>query len=141
MPASSVRLAEESPLLHGFTSVELDASCTVQASYLLPCQLYADQQDKSATAHKSSLVGSKSIACLPQGTIEGHEHSYQLDDHHTFVTGKPMLVCGNTAAMVGEGGHSWLAKHFQAWCYCLCCTHIAHRNGMTLVTAHMTASQ
>ena len=52
------------------------------------------------------------VCCL-QGTIKGHEHSYQLDDHHTFVTGKPMLVCGNTAAMVGEKGHSWLAKNFQ----------------------------
>ena len=48
-----------------------------------------------------------------QGSIKGHEHSYQLDDHHTFVTGKPMLVCGNTAAMVGERGISWLAKNFQ----------------------------
>ena len=48
-----------------------------------------------------------------QGSIKGHEHSYQLDDHHIFVTGKPMLVCGNTAAMVGENGISWLSKHFQ----------------------------
>ena len=48
-----------------------------------------------------------------QGSIKGHEHAYQLDDHHTFVTGKPMLVCGNTAAMVGEEGISWLSKHFQ----------------------------
>lgn len=28
---------------------------------------------------------------------------------HRFVTNKPMLVCGNTASMVGE---SWLAPHF-----------------------------
>ena len=48
-----------------------------------------------------------------QGNINGHKHSYQLDDHHTFITGKPMLVCGNTAAMVGEQGHSWLAKSFD----------------------------
>ena len=48
-----------------------------------------------------------------QGNINGHKHSYQLDDHHTFVTGKPMLVCGNTAAMLGEQGHSWLAKSFE----------------------------
>lgn len=48
-----------------------------------------------------------------KGTIEGHEHAYVLDDHHHFVTGKPMLVCGNTAAMVGEDGISWLSPHFQ----------------------------
>eukprot|EP01023_Acetabularia_acetabulum_P065429 TRINITY_DN865_c1_g1_i6.p1 TRINITY_DN865_c1_g1~~TRINITY_DN865_c1_g1_i6.p1 ORF type:complete len:406 (-),score=82.93 TRINITY_DN865_c1_g1_i6:254-1471(-) len=48
-----------------------------------------------------------------KGTIEGHKHSYTLDDHHHFLTGKPMLVCGNTAAMVGEEGISWLAPHFE----------------------------
>lgn len=48
-----------------------------------------------------------------QGSIKGYEHSYQLDDYHVFQTGKPMLVCGNTAAMVGEDGISWLSKHFQ----------------------------
>jgi len=36
------------------------------------------------------------------GTIEGHPHHFDLDDHHRFYTGKPMLVCGNTAAMVAE---------------------------------------
>lgn len=36
------------------------------------------------------------------GTIPGCPHTFSLDDHHTFVTGKPMLVCGNTAAMVQE---------------------------------------
>lgn len=49
-----------------------------------------------------------------QGTIEGHEHSYTLDDKHTLEKGRPMLVCGNTAAMLGEGGVSHLARHFQA---------------------------
>eukprot|EP00199_Chlamydomonas_sp_CCMP681_P001924 CAMPEP_0119107370 /NCGR_PEP_ID=MMETSP1180-20130426/9666_1 /TAXON_ID=3052 ORGANISM="Chlamydomonas cf sp, Strain CCMP681" /NCGR_SAMPLE_ID=MMETSP1180 /ASSEMBLY_ACC=CAM_ASM_000741 /LENGTH=373 /DNA_ID=CAMNT_0007092845 /DNA_START=117 /DNA_END=1238 /DNA_ORIENTATION=+ len=44
-----------------------------------------------------------------KGTLQGNRHAYALDDHHTFVTGKPMLVCGNTAAMVGE---TWLGKHF-----------------------------
>eukprot|EP01064_Diplonema_japonicum_P015440 TRINITY_DN23168_c0_g1_i1.p1 TRINITY_DN23168_c0_g1~~TRINITY_DN23168_c0_g1_i1.p1 ORF type:complete len:363 (+),score=91.47 TRINITY_DN23168_c0_g1_i1:48-1136(+) len=47
-----------------------------------------------------------------KGTIPGNTHSYTLDDHHTLVTGKPFLVCGNTAAMLGENGVSWLAKHF-----------------------------
>lgn len=44
------------------------------------------------------------------GTLPGHKHSYALDDHHNFVTNKPMLVCGSTAAMVGD---SWLGRHFK----------------------------
>ena len=48
-----------------------------------------------------------------RGTIPGHEWAYELDDHHRFVKGKPMLVCGNTAAMVGEQRMSWLAEHFE----------------------------
>ena len=32
---------------------------------------------------------------------------------HTFEKGRLALVCGNSAAMAGEGGVSWLAKHFQ----------------------------
>eukprot|EP01024_Parvocaulis_polyphysoides_P001130 TRINITY_DN10312_c0_g1_i8.p4 TRINITY_DN10312_c0_g1~~TRINITY_DN10312_c0_g1_i8.p4 ORF type:complete len:136 (-),score=29.02 TRINITY_DN10312_c0_g1_i8:894-1301(-) len=48
-----------------------------------------------------------------KGTIEGHKHSYILDDRHTFITNKPMLVDGNTAAMVGEDGVSWLSPHFD----------------------------
>lgn len=44
------------------------------------------------------------------GTLPGHKHSYDLDDHHHFVTNKPMLVCGSTAAMVGD---SWLGQHFK----------------------------
>lgn len=34
------------------------------------------------------------------GTIAGHPHAFILDDHHEFFTGKPMLVCGNTADML-----------------------------------------
>lgn len=34
----------------------------------------------------------------PQGTIPGHPHSYQLDDHHTFNVGKWYEVCGNSGA-------------------------------------------
>ena len=37
-----------------------------------------------------------------KGTIPGHPHAFALDDHHNFITGKPMLVCGNTASMVSE---------------------------------------
>jgi len=47
------------------------------------------------------------------GTVHGCEDAYTLDMHHSFDTGVPQVVCGNTAAMVGEGGISWLAKHFR----------------------------
>lgn len=38
-------------------------------------------------------------ACY-DGSIPGHPHFFDLDDHHRFITGKPMLVCGNTASML-----------------------------------------
>ena len=44
------------------------------------------------------------------GTIADHPHAFELDDHHRFVTGKPMLVCGNTAAMVQD---TRFAPHFK----------------------------
>lgn len=34
------------------------------------------------------------------GKLTGHPHYFDLDDHHRFLTGKPMLVCGNTASML-----------------------------------------
>ena len=36
------------------------------------------------------------------GTIPEYPHQFALDDHHLFKTGKPTLVCGNTAAMVQD---------------------------------------
>jgi len=48
-----------------------------------------------------------------KGTVPGAPHAYHLDDHHRFEKNKPMLVCGNSAAMVGEGGISWLSPHFE----------------------------
>lgn len=44
-----------------------------------------------------------------RGTIPECPHHFPLDDHHTFVTGKPMLVCGNTAAMVQQ---TRFGRHF-----------------------------
>ena len=35
-----------------------------------------------------------------------------LDDRLTFEKGRPVLVSGNTAAMLGEGGVSHMSKHF-----------------------------
>ena len=49
-----------------------------------------------------------------KGTIPGHEGAYTLDAGHTLEAGRPLRVCGNTAAMLGEGGVSWLAPHFEA---------------------------
>ncbi len=36
------------------------------------------------------------------GSIEGYPHYFDLDDRHRFFTGKPMLVCGNTASMLAK---------------------------------------
>ncbi len=44
------------------------------------------------------------------GTIPEAPHTFVLDDHHVFETGRPMLVCGNTAAMVSETRYG---KHFR----------------------------
>jgi SAM-dependent methyltransferase len=44
------------------------------------------------------------------GTDPELSHSFALDDHHLFEAGKPMLVCGNTAAMVSETRY---ARHFH----------------------------
>ena len=40
------------------------------------------------------------------GGIAGYPHFFDLDDHHRFYTGKPMLVCGNTAAMLEQTRYS-----------------------------------
>jgi len=45
-----------------------------------------------------------------KGGIAGHPHSFMLDDHHLFLTGKPMLVCGNTADMLAQ---TWYRGHFE----------------------------
>jgi SAM-dependent methyltransferase len=45
-----------------------------------------------------------------RGSIPAHPHAFDLDDHHHFITGKPMLVCGNTAALVSE---TRFTPHFQ----------------------------
>ncbi len=37
-----------------------------------------------------------------RGGAVGQAHGFVLDDHHTFEVGRPMLVCGNSAAMVQE---------------------------------------
>eukprot|EP01100_Stratorugosa_tubuloviscum_P004172 TRINITY_DN2038_c0_g1_i1.p1 TRINITY_DN2038_c0_g1~~TRINITY_DN2038_c0_g1_i1.p1 ORF type:complete len:363 (-),score=197.20 TRINITY_DN2038_c0_g1_i1:113-1201(-) len=44
------------------------------------------------------------------GTLDNYPINYQLDDHHNFEKGRPVLVCGNTASMLQE---TRLAKHFN----------------------------
>ncbi|MBI4560061.1 MAG: methyltransferase domain-containing protein [Candidatus Hydrogenedentes bacterium] len=44
------------------------------------------------------------------GTIPDEPHSFRLDDHHLFETGRPVPVCGNTASMLSE---TRLAPHFR----------------------------
>lgn len=45
-----------------------------------------------------------------QGTIDQHPHSFDLDDHHHFETGRPLRVCGNTADMLSASRYG---AHFQ----------------------------
>lgn len=58
-------------------------------------------------------VAISSVIDNNQGTIPGSETRFVLDKDHAFEVGKPYTVCGNTAAMCGEGGVSWLSKHFE----------------------------
>ena len=44
------------------------------------------------------------------GTIPEAPHRFVLDDHHTFHTGKPILVCGNSAAMIQN---TRFGEHFR----------------------------
>jgi SAM-dependent methyltransferase len=44
------------------------------------------------------------------GTMEGCPNKFILDDHHVFITDKPMLVCGNTASMIMN---TRFGKHFK----------------------------
>lgn len=44
-----------------------------------------------------------------EGGIPDHPHAFDLDVHHRFITGKPMLVCGNTASMLTDTRY---AGHF-----------------------------
>jgi hypothetical protein len=37
-------------------------------------------------------------------------HAFDLDDHHRFVAGKPMPVCGNTADMIALTRYG---RHFE----------------------------
>ncbi len=62
-----------------------------------------------------------------QGDIFGRENAYDLDASHTFPAGKPIPVSGNTAAMLGEGGISWLSARFKVqYASLYVCRYLAH---------------
>ena len=44
-----------------------------------------------------------------RGSMPAHPHAFELDDHHRFEKGRPMLVCGNTADMLSGSRY---AAHF-----------------------------
>jgi len=58
------------------------------------------------------------------GRIPGHPHYFDLDDHHRFFTGRPMLVCGNTSSMLSNTRFAKAFKvtdriaHFGAFAGC-----------------------
>lgn len=44
-----------------------------------------------------------------KGTMPGFPEAFPLDDHHLFIANKPMLVCGNSGAMVED---TRFGRHF-----------------------------
>lgn len=44
------------------------------------------------------------------GNIPNHPHFFDFDDHHRFYTGKPVLVCANTASMLSKTRYSTAFK-------------------------------
>jgi SAM-dependent methyltransferase len=59
------------------------------------------------------------------GCISGCPHFFDLDNHHRFFTGKPMLVCGNTASMLSNTRYGKAFKvlgdrsvHYGTFCGC-----------------------
>ncbi len=44
------------------------------------------------------------------GSLPGYPHAFELDDHHHFESGRPVLVCGNTADMLSR---TRFAAHFR----------------------------
>ena len=60
------------------------------------------------------------------GSIPGHPHFFDFDDHHRFFRGKPLLVCGNTASMLTNTRYSKAFKvqgdrsvHFGVFSSCV----------------------
>ena len=50
-----------------------------------------------------------------KGTIDRKPHSFDLDDHHNFPTGKMITVCGNTYKMLNETRFKDHFEFFGTW--------------------------
>lgn len=109
--ATEVQLSEE----HEYPVIQHARSIFFMISRQEPCLLNVQHtqplcmRSRRMSNAKRAFETSWSL----QGSIEGCEHEYVLDDGHVFEKGRPALVCGNTAAMLGEDSVSWLSKHFQ----------------------------
>lgn len=50
-----------------------------------------------------------------KGTISGKKHSFDLDDHHNFPTGKMVTVCGNSYKMLFDTRFAGHFEFFGTW--------------------------
>lgn len=91
---SSRRIALGSPAIEAVIGMVGFSSVTVRA-FKLPLEDICEDYGQVANY---------------RGTIADSPHYFDLDDHHRFHTGKAMLVCGNTAAMLQETRYG---EHFQ----------------------------
>lgn len=91
---SSRRIALGSPAIEAVIGMVGFSSVTVRA-FKLPLEDICEDYGQVATY---------------LGTVEDHPHHFDLDDHHRFYTGKAMLVCGNTAAMLQDTRYG---EHFR----------------------------
>ena len=64
-------------------------------------------KEKAHTRARDALAAERRR--MPWMAVE-QAYAFDLDDHHHFIAGKPMLVCGNTADMLGATRY---APHFR----------------------------
>jgi len=96
--------------------VSMERECFNEGADKVPCLPGSLLDVNAVTPNGKETSMGRELLRLPhllQGTIEGHEHLYTLDDKHTFEKNRPVSVCGNTAAMLGEGGVCHLSQHFS----------------------------
>ncbi|GAQ93433.1 hypothetical protein KFL_015250010 [Klebsormidium nitens] len=101
----------------GFLDPRVLSCHEVQVTDAALRELVGEARFHSVTYRLFKLPGRLETACedygqvaIYKGSIPESGAAYQLDDHHRFEKGRPHLVCGNSAAMVGE---SWLKDHFE----------------------------
>lgn len=100
----------------GFTDPRILAQSTIDVSDPELQEVVGEAKFYSITFRLFKLDNLETLCedygqyAIYKGTIPGHPGAYDLDDHHRLEKGKPFLVCGNTASMLGE---TWLAPHFE----------------------------